>query len=434
MTMSAVASRSTSAYRAWVVAVVMVGFTLNFIDRQILTLLLQPLKAEFRISDAMLGLLSGAAFALLHTTLCIPIARLADRASRSRILALSIGVWSVATIACGAAQNVLQLALARVAVGVGEAGYTPTAISLISDLVRPERRATALGIAQVGIPLGIVGGLLVGGWGLQHFGWRGAFVLAGVPGVVLAVVFWLTVREPPRSGHGAPSAPVPFRDALRLLWQNRAYRYIVFANSAAAVCVYGVATWMPSFLIRAFALSAPSVGYLLAPALGVAGALGFVAGGVAGDALAARSGSRALWLCAGASVLAIPCIFAATFAPTPGLAVAIYAVAYLLGLLYAAPTVALICGIVPADLRAQAIAVMLFAMNLLGLGLGPLLIGRMSDAFGASGTALGRALAVVSLCYLPAALCYVLAARRLAMTSARPAAGLEVRSSAVTNA
>jgi predicted MFS family arabinose efflux permease len=393
----------------------MAGFMLNLVDRQILSVLLQPLKAEFAISDTALGLLTGFAFAAVYATLCIPIARWADRSSRPRLLALSMAVWSAATAACGMAQSLLQLVALRFAVGIGEAGYAPAATALVADYAPAHRRATAIAVAQLGYPIGMVVGLLVGGWGLQHLGWRGVFLIAGIPGVIVSLVLWATVKEPMerrQSTDVTSSAPsLPFKQSLATLWHCRTYRYIVLANCWSGLVIFGVSTWLPAFLLRTYALPPAKIAYLLAPSMGVAGAIGYLAGGLLSDRLSRRSASSSFWLCAAMSLMAIPMIILATSTSHPTTAIISYAAAYLFGMVYAAPTVAAICSIVPPQMRAFAIAILLFAMNLTGLGLGPLLVGALSDASGGTGAALGQALRAAGFLYVPAALLYVAAAR-----------------------
>lgn len=400
-------------YGGYVLAMVVVGLMLNFLDRQILTLLLPAIKAEFNASDTALGLLSGFAFAIFYVTLGIPIARAADRTSRSLIISASIGVWSFATALCGLAQNFTQLVLARIGVGVGEAGFTPAAMSMVADYYPRRYRATALGIANLGVPLGMVAGLLVGGIGLELLGWRGAFLVAGVPGLLFAIAFWLTVREPARGAIDGlappPAAKLPLLQSLGVLLRAPTYVFIVLGNAATCMGLYGLSTWMPSFLVREFDIAPSSVGYMMAPALGLAGAIGVIAGGLLSDALSKRTPAAAMLLCAAASALAIPAGAMALLSGTPIGVVTVYGVAYMLGLLYSAPTLNLLCSVVPIDMRAFATSILLFVVNLIGLGLGPVIVGALSDHFAPSDNALRDAMLIMTGVYAMAALFYLIA-------------------------
>ena len=412
-----------SGYEAYFVGVVMFSFMLNFLDRQILTLLLQPIKTEFGVSDTALGLLTGFAFAAFYAILGLPISRLADRTSRRVILVASIAVWSVATIASGFSTTFTQLVVARIFLGLGEAGFVPVATSLIADSVPAHRRATAMGLANAGFPLGIMAGFLIGALGLQWHGWRGAFLIAGFPGVVIALLFWMTIREPRPAGRSTPLAEARAHESLvaslALLWSRRSYRYVVAGNSLSAIAIFGLSSWLPTFLVRSFPQDAHNVGYILAPAFGIAGTVGVILGGIIGDRFSAREAARGLWLCAGVCIPVIPLIGASILSTSLTAAVVFYSVAYCISVIYSGPAMATMCGVIPARNRAFAIGIALYGMNLLGLGVGPLFVGVVSDLVGGGryGTQLGMLLE--TLIYLPAAACYFLASRSVAQDLAQ---------------
>lgn len=409
------ADESVSPYTGYVLLMVMLSALLSYLDRQVLTLLFQPLKKEFGLSDTALGLLTGFAFATFYSTLCVPVARLADRTSRSAIIAVSIAVWSVATIASAFCTSFSQLVLARVFVGIGEAGFLPAATSLVADYAPARRRATALGITQAGISLGMMAGLLLGAIGLQLYGWRGAFLIAGLPGLIVAALFWTTIREPRDTMPGGALMPLlndaRISQALAALWRSRTYRYILAGNCISALVVFGLSSWFPTFLIRTFSMSPSAVGYLIGPVFGIAGALGLVAGGVLSDRLSELSSTRGLKLCAGASLLTIPLIGAALFATTAQSAAIVFGIGYCLAMIYAGPTISMICMVVPASRRALSIGILLAAMNLLGLGFGPLFIGFLADLLSVRNSALQTGMLIEALMYLPAAALYLLASR-----------------------
>lgn len=407
------------AYRNSVLGLVVIGFALNFLDRQILSILMQPIKVELGISDTALGFLSGLAFALFYALIGVPLARVADRRSRRTIMAVSMAVWSAATALCGLAQNFVQLALARFGVGVGEGGFTPAGMSLLSDYFPKERRGTALGLVNTGPMIGTMLGLIIGGVALEHLGWRGAFMVAGIPGVIFALVFYFVVKEPWRGmADGVRTEPKPqpaFWSGVGSLWVNRAYRYLALGSAMSAFGLYGLSIWMPSFLMRAHEMAPRQVGLYLGPVIGVIGALGMVAGGWLTDQLGKRNVGAPLLLPAAASVLAIPPLMAALYVPSSQLAVAFYAVAYFMSVIWVAPTFSLIQVLMPLNMRATGTAWKLLLTNLVGLGLGPQMVGILSDMFGATtdGQSLRMAMTVGGLTLLIPALLYTLGARHV---------------------
>lgn len=365
------------AQRRYVLGLLVVVYVLNFVDRQILSILLQPIKRDLVLSDTQLGFLSGIAFALFYTTLGIPLARLADRGSRRNVIAFSLFLWSAMTAVSGLARNFAQLALARVAVGVGEAGCSPPAHSLLADYYPPERRATAMSIYALGVPVGILAGYLVGGWIQEFFGWRVAFFVVGLPGIVVAIVVRASLRDPPRRQETPEASSL--REVARFLWSRRTFRHISLGASLQAFVLYSVSVWNPAFLERSHDMSSGEIGTWLAAMAGLGGGAGTFLGGWTADRLRLRDPRWSAWLPGIAAIAAIP--FATGFyLGSDKIPVLLVGFAPLcLVSMHMGPTFAMTQGLVPDALRAVAAAVLLLAINAIGLGLGPLVVGLASD-------------------------------------------------------
>ena len=362
-------------------------YVLNFLDRQILNILAEPIKAELQLSDTQLGLLAGPAFAVFYAVLGIPIARYADRTSTNRVslISLSLAVWSAMTVLCGYANSFAQMALARIGVGVGEAGCTPAAHSLISDSVAPEKRASAIGFYGMGVPIGTLLGLVIGGVVNDLYGWRAALMLVGLPGIGLAFLLPWLMREPRRLGlvRGqavAASAPaLPVRAAMAEIFSSRAYVLLLVAASVAAFLSYGKGLWTISMFIRSHGLSTTEAGLTMAVALGLAGVLGTWLGGWAADRFGQVNRRHILTLPAIGMAVAAPIQFLGYGAPDWRLAVLLILVPTILNAAYYGPAYACVQGLVRKEARAVAASVMLFGQNLIGLGLGPFVFGALSD-------------------------------------------------------
>lgn len=368
----------------------LVVYIFNFLDRQIVTILAEPINRELGLSDTQLGLLTGLAFALFYAVLGIPIARYADRPTSNRVglISVSLVIWSGMTAVCGMAQNFTQLLLARVGVGVGEAGCTPAAHSLISDMVPAERRASAIAFYGLGIPIGTLIGKVIGGFLADSIGWRGAFFVVGLPGLALAAFVWVALREP-RHGSIAvalrsaapPVARLGAGEALRELMGNRAFVLLAIAASFAAFLSYGKNVWSAIFFMRSHGLSASETGLWLGLVLGTAGGFGTWVGGWVADRFGRVNRRHILTGPAIGMALAAPLLFIAYSQTDWRAAMAIMVVTSILNAAYYGPTYALAQQLVRPQARATATALMVFAQNLIGLGLGPLLFGMMSDAF-----------------------------------------------------
>jgi len=362
------------------------GYVVNFIDRSILAILLEPIKIELVLSDSQLGMLGGLAFAVFYTTLGIPIAALADRRSRVKILAIAMVIWSGMTAVCGFAQGFVTLLLARIGVGVGEAGASPPSHSLISDYFPIETRATALSIYALGIPFGSMIGNFVGGWGAEVLGWRHTFILVGLPGIFVALLIWFTLREPPRGMAEAKTIvpsnqPAPdVSEVLKLLWARVSFRHLSFAAGLHAFVGYGASTWNAPFLIRSHDMPISEVGGWLALISGI-GAIGTFFGGYISDKLSDRYDDRRwyMWVPGISTLFMVPFQFVAYLYGGIWAVIPALMVVSILGGMYLGPSFAMTQGLVTLRMRAVASAILLFMLNIIGMGLGPFLVGVFSD-------------------------------------------------------
>ena len=424
--LAAEAAAPSRAYRRWVLGVLTAVYVSNYLDRQILSILLEPIKHAFSLSDTQLGFLSGISFAIFYATLGIPIAFRADRGNRRSIITLATLVFSVMTALCGFAQSFVQLALARIGVGIGEAGSSPPSHSILADLYRPHERATAMAIFALGVNIGILIGFLVGGWMNQLFGWRAAFLVVGVPGVLLALLVRTTVREPPRGqsegrGHEARTDAPPLGEVFRLLWQVRSLRHIAAGAALNSFVGYGAVAWLPAFLIRSFHMSTGDVGTALALIIGIVGGAGTFLGGYFADRLARRDVRWNVWLVAACVGGATPFAFGVFLAREAATALWYFLVPAAVGALYLGPCLAMVQGLVPLRMRTVSSAVLLFVINIVGLGLGPQMVGVLSDLFAPrfGEDSLRYALLAAGLVNVWAALHFFLAGRTLARDLAR---------------
>ncbi|MGH6780511.1 MAG: spinster family MFS transporter [Sphingomonadaceae bacterium] len=363
-----------------------VTYFFSYMDRQILAILLELIKADLKLSDTQLGLLSGLAFAIFYAGLGIPVARLADRSNRRNIIAWSLAIWSAMTAMCGLAQNFVQLLLARIGVGIGEAGSSPPSHSIIADLYPAEKRAGAMGIYALGVVLGSGFGTMIGGWLAHLYGWRVAIVAIGIPGIALALLVRAFVVEPRRG----LSETKPISDAARpsitagfaSLWGNLAARHLVIAVTLTSFIGYALTAWAPSYYQRSFGLTLPQIALILAPILAIVGSISGVVGGKLADRYAKKHGLHAqAWLVAILKTIAFPFALALYIVPDVHLALVAYGIALLFQNSYLGPTFALIQGLAPLKLRALWAAITLLVINLIGLGLGPTLIGLLSDLY-----------------------------------------------------
>ncbi len=378
---------ATRARQNYVLAVLVLVYALNFIDRNLLTVLLQPIKEELGASDTAMGLLTGFAFALFYTFAGIPIARLADRGSRRDIMSIGIAFWSLMTAASGLVGSYAQLALVRIGVGVGESSATPASHAMIADLFPPERRARALAIFSTGANFGVLFGLMLGGVLQETFGWRMAFMVVGLPGLLVALLVRTTLPEP-RRGESDGLAPASAGDdapsiatTLRYLASLPTFRHLALSAGLYGIVCYGFVAWAVTFIVRTHGVGYAEVGLKAGLAIGLSGACGAILAGMLTDRLILTDRRWLLWIPALAAALQVP--FHALFAlsPTAGVAIAALVPVNFLNGIFGPSSYALTQGLAQVRMRAMASATLLFFLNLVGMGLGPTLVGFMNDWF-----------------------------------------------------
>ncbi|MEH6559458.1 MAG: MFS transporter [Oceanicoccus sp.] len=366
----------------YVLGLLTVVYSFNFIDRQLLAILQEAIKADLNLSDGQLGLLTGFAFAVFYVTAGIPIARWADRSNRSRIIAGSLFIWSFMTALSGAAQNYMQLLLARIGVGVGEAGGSPPSHSIISDIFPPTSRATALGFYSTGVSFGILFGFLLGGWLNEFFGWRIAFAVVGIPGVLLAAVVWMTLPEPIRGlseEKQATDDQPTFMEVLGLLWSRLSFRHMAAGAALNAFASYSSSNWSASFMIRTHGMTTGELGTWLALIMGFGGAIGVFFGGYIADRLSPRDKRWYVWVPAITGFLSVPFIAATYMVDTAYVALACMVIPGVMANVYLGNAIATTHSLVGLRMRALSSAVLFFILNMIGLGLGPWTVGLLSD-------------------------------------------------------
>ena len=388
-------------YRAYVLFALVVVYTFNFIDRQIVGILAVPIKAELGVTDFQLGLMGGPAFALFYAFLGVPIAMWADRSSRTWIMTGALAIWSAMTAACGFATNFLQLFLARLGVGIGEAGGVAPAYSLISDYFPQEKRARALSIYSFGIPIGSALGILLGGVLTSYLGWREAFIIVGLAGLAIVPIFRLTMREPKRGGldrAGMSTAPASFKEVRRTIMGKPSFWGLSLGAASSSMMGYGLIFWLPSFFVRSYGDALPGffawlpgflvpenpspvlyASYFYAAILLLGGLIGIWFGGSMADRYGkAQKGAYAI-VPACAFVATIPFFLVGVLAPSLWIAFPAYLVIQALSLVWLGPILTAFQHLAPPNMRATASAIFLFINNLIGIGLGNLIIGGLSD-------------------------------------------------------
>jgi len=421
----------------WALFMLVVVYTFNFIDRQIIGILAIPIKTELGLSDTQLSLMGGLAFGLFYASLGIPIAWLADRKNRVWIITIALSVWSAMTALCGAAQNFWQLFMARLGVGVGEAGGVAPAYSLISDYFPAYMRARAMSLYSFGIPIGSCLGIVMGGVLNNYLGWRAAFVIVGLLGVAIAPLFRLTVREPERGrfdGSAAKVEPAPYKDVMRTIKLKKSFWYLTLGAAFSSMMGYGLFFWLPSFFVRSFGADLPGFFTWLPEALVPAGAgvvlyasyffglillfggvLGIWLGGVLADRLGAADRAAYARVPAYAFLATLPSFLLGLLVENLLIVMVAFTVAQALALLWLGPVLAALQSLVGPNMRASVSALYLLINNLIGLGLGNLILGMLSDLMEATfGTeSLRYALLSGSLFYIIAALLLFQAAKYL---------------------
>jgi predicted MFS family arabinose efflux permease len=383
--------KAGTGYRYLVVGLLAVVYTFNFMDRQIMSTLAEPIRKDLGLSDTALGALGGLTFALFYTTCGIPIAWLSDRFKRVWIMAAACGIWSLFTAGCGLATNFTQLALSRIMVGAGEAGGSPPSYSLISDYFPAKERGTGLALHSLGVPLGSMMGVVLGGGVASAYGWRMAFFAVGLPGVVLALLMLLIVREPKRGGLdeialGADAhAPAPpAREVIAAFFANRTLACVAIACGLSAFAGYAMLNWNVPLLMRVKGMSLKEVSHYYSVVLGAAGIVGTFGAGWLADKLSQSDRRWYAWIPVIAFTVSLPAVAGLIWAPTWQIALMFIAVPALLNNMYLAPALAVVQNAVPPGQRTMAGAILLFVLNLVGLGGGPIFLGKVSDMAKAS--------------------------------------------------
>jgi predicted MFS family arabinose efflux permease len=395
-------------------ALLLIAYIFNFLDRQILGILAGPIIADLKLTDAEFGAIGGLAFAMLYSLLGIPLALLADATRRSWVIAGSLAVWSAFTALCGTAASFGQLFLYRLGVGIGEAGGVAPSYALISDYFPPERRARALAVFSLGIPLGLAGGTLIGAYLAAWVDWRAAFIAMGIAGVILAPLMLIVVRDLPQPEQAA-SQRIPLMRTFSIVARKRSFWLMALASSFSSLAGYGLALWTPSVLERSFGFSLIERGQFLASLFLIGGTAGVFAGGWFADRLGHADRRWYGWLPAIAWLVTAPMFALGLMAHSASLAWMLLLLPNALNILWLGPVVTAVQHLVPQPMRSTASASFLLINNLIGLGVGPTLIGALSTAFkGRFGTeALRYAAVSVVIFYLFAALLMLLAVKRL---------------------
>jgi predicted MFS family arabinose efflux permease len=376
------------ARAGWALAILCFVYVLNFLDRQLLSILAKPIQDDLGITDGQIGMISGLYFAMFYCVLAIPIGWLADRTHRVRVLSLACALWSAATVACGFSANYPQLVLARMSVGVGEAGGVPPSYSIVSDYFPPGKRGTALSLFNLGPPIGQALGVAFGASITAAYSWRSAFISLGAVGIAAAAIVWLFVREPARGGLDAAPAtrsvvPQPARgrfwSTCRMFFSHPVLLRVSLACAATQFVTYAVLNFTTLFLMREKGMTLSEIAIYYAILIGGGIGSGMYVSGRLIDRLARRSKTAYGYLPAVALALAIPFFIAFVSVPDWPLALAFLALPTFLNYFYLSPAVTLVQEEVQPDQRVLAGALLLLVMNLIGLGLGPTWLGAVSD-------------------------------------------------------
>jgi MFS family permease len=401
--------------RYYILALLLLVSILNFVDRNVIGVLVQPIKHDLKLSDSQLGFLTGTAFALTYVLLVIPAARLADRWSRRKVIAIAMLTWSIMTMACGVAQTAVQLFAARFGVGFGEGGSSPASQALVSDLYPRTQRATALAVLALCAPLGTAIGLSFGDWALRNFDWRTTFILAGLPGLIVVPLVLFTIPDVPKGLADAidEAPPTPsLLSTIPILWRIRTFRYLVFSSATQTILTTGLtSSWLPAFLARSHHLAPGTSGTRLGFALAAGIVIGSLIGGPLVDWLGRRDLRRQLWFGVLTSLASGAAAAGALLAPTPDAVFALLSVMTFFGGMFSGPLFAISLTLAPVAARATASACMLVIINLTAIGIAPQVVGNLSDLFAPAfgEESLRIALLCATLMAIPTALFFLLA-------------------------
>ena len=414
----------SKGYRNYVLFMLMIVYAFNFIDRQILIVLQEPIKKEFGLSDLQLGIMTGPTFAIFYVFMGLPIARLADHKNRRNIVAIALGFWSTMTVLTGFAQNFVQVLLARIGLGIGQAGGSPPSHSLLSDYFPPEQRSTAFSIYSTGIYLGIMISYLSAGLIEGAYGWRMAFIIIGLPGVIFALILRFTIKEPKRGFYEVGEHPtVPLKEVLKHYISCKTMVYLSLAGSMAAFVSYSSSNFMPAYLSRVHHMSTAEIGISLAIAIGIGGGSGMFLSGFLADKLGRKDIRWYLWMPALASAIGYPLVFYVFLSDNSNTIIFVFFFAAFLNAAHLGPSIAICHSLSKPAMRALVSAILFFTINIIGLGLGPMTTGALSDYLSASYGAHSVRYAIVivhSIGSLTAITLFFLAGKNLAIDSKKP--------------
>lgn len=414
------APKKVGVYPYVVVLILGLVYTFNYLDRQILAILAEPIKAELNLTDTQIGMVSGLMFALFYTVFGIPIAWLADRSHRVGIVAAACMMWSVFCGLCGLAQNYVHLVLARIGVGIGEAGGASPSMSVISDYFPPHKRGGAIGLFSLGVPLGATIGVAFGAWVAAHYGWRQAFVAVALPGVVLSLLLLFIVREPKRGRYDPPAEaqakPASIAECIRTYVRTPTLSLLLLAAGTYSFVFNAFAAWAPALLLRAKGASMADISMWYSLVFGLAMAVGMFGSGFLADRFAQKKPSAYAILPAWALAIGVPFFIAGVMAPSWPVALGLLAIPMAMNMMFVAPGFAICQNVAPANQRATISSILMLVNNLVGMGLGPLFVGALSQYFSNdmdSGAALTKAMLFVAPFYIPAIGALILVARAL---------------------
>ena len=386
-------AQTTGFSKHYALIILTLAYTSSHVDRGIVNILMPSIKAAFDVSDTLLGLMGGLVFALFYATLGVPIAMWADRGNRRNIIALAVTLWSGMTAACGLAGSFSHLLLARIGVGIGEAGSSPPSHSMIADLYPKEQRSTAMSVYTVGVYAGAMIGLVLGGYIVQNYGWRETFFVVGLPGLIIAALVRFTIAEPVRGGvDGLAKNAAEGSDTQRLkayfialwevflhLWHTRSARHIIIGLTLVSFVGYGGLIFGPSFFARSLHLDMTKIGLIFGLTAGFVGGFGSILGGYLADRFSRKDMRWNAWVVAVAKLIGMPLFIVFYMSSNLTIMIPVYVISSVLGAFYLGPSFAMIQSLTPIHMRALASAVMLFVLNFIALGFGPLTVGFISD-------------------------------------------------------
>ncbi|USI26452.1 spinster family MFS transporter [Alteromonas macleodii] len=409
----------SKGYLSYLLALFFLINVSSYMDRMVLAVLVEPIRAEMGLSDSQIGLLTGFAFAAFYAIMGFPIARLADSGNRKRIITISIVFWSAMTALSGKATNFVHLFLARMGVGVGEAGCFPTCNALIAELYPPKNRALAMGVFMTGSTVGVILGFVVGGFLAEAYGWRNTFFIVAAPGVFLALLIIFTMKQPLKQAIEDNTPKTPYLTLIKLLLSNPVYRLMVIGASFGTFATYGVAQWAPAFFIRSHGMSLSEVGTLFGAAYGGGSAIGMVLGGWVADKMQNRDPSWITKVPAIAYFISLPLMLISFAVGNPTLAMSIIFIGAVFTGCVTGPTLAAIQHVIPSEGRATAAAILLFFTSMIGVGAAPFVVGLISDLlsnqFGEE--SLRYALMIGSVVILIASYCFFASAKYFKKTT-----------------